>query len=385
MEQMQFSAVMLLTLLLMKLLLMPNKVVMSTVMGRARWLMTIGIALLDVQFLLQYALGLRALGVTQAVLLNLLLFIPSSWSISLALINLQRQGKVSLVDKLVGGFTWALAILLLGIAAAVDGQPLLSESPELHYAEIVTSVIYLTMQGHYTYRLMTNLRAMRLDLQNYYDHEMDYMFVWMKYSTIVLGILATMVPMLIFVQRQELAVFALIFFVGIFYMVDTFCNYMVSSAPKKIAKAEMSEEKEDNSEDDAANPDSTSLTRNSASSIYYASLIEKWIERGSFRHNGLTLPVAADEIGIPRYQLTVWLRQQGLTYAGWMSDLRIEEAKRIIKEYPTWTNEAISQYCGFTDRSYFQRKFKENTGMTPAEWDNMVRLQELAPPQEESK
>ena len=121
MEQMQFAAVILLTLLLAKLLLMPNKVVMSTVMGRARWLMTIGIALLDVQFLLQYALGLRALGVTQAVLVNLLLFIPSSWTISLAIINLQRQGQLSRTDKLVGGVTWALALLILGTAAAIDG------------------------------------------------------------------------------------------------------------------------------------------------------------------------------------------------------------------------------------------------------------------------
>ena len=376
MEQMQFSAVMLLTLLLVKLLLMPNKVIMSTVMSRARWLMTIGIALLDVQFLLQYTLGLRALGVTQAVLVNLSLFIPSSWTISLAIINLQRQGQVSIADKLVGGITWALSLLILGTAAAIDGQPLMSNSPELHYAEITASIFYLTMQGHYAWRLMNNLRAMRQDLQNYYDHDMDYMLVWMKYSTIVLGILATMVPMLIFIQKQELAFFALIFFVGIFYLVDTFCNYIVSSAPKKMAKAEMSEELGVRSEelgikgeDSAATPNSKLLTPNSTLSTHHASLIEKWIERGGFRHSGLTMPAAAEEIGIPRYQLSAWLKQQGLTYSTWMTDLRIEEAKRIIKEHPQWTNEAIAQHCGFSDRSYFQKKFKESTGMTPAEWE----------------
>ncbi len=373
---MQFSAVMLLTLLLVKLLLMPNKVIMSTVMSRARWLMTIGIALLDVQFLLQYTLGLRALGVTQAVLVNLSLFIPSSWTISLAIINLQRQGQVSIADKLVGGITWALSLLILGTAAAIDGQPLMSNSPELHYAEITASIFYLTMQGHYAWRLMNNLRAMRQDLQNYYDHDMDYMLVWMKYSTVVLGILATMVPMLIFIQKQELAFFALIFFVGIFYLVDTFCNYIVSSAPKKMAKAEMSEELGVRSEelgikgeDSAATPNSKLLTPNSTLSTHHASLIEKWIERGGFRHSGLTMPAAAEEIGIPRYQLSAWLKQQGLTYSTWMTDLRIEEAKRIIKEHPQWTNEAIAQHCGFSDRSYFQKKFKESTGMTPAEWE----------------
>ena len=48
-----------------------------------------------------------------------------------------------------------------------------------------------------------------------------------------------------------------------------------------------------------------------------------------------------------------------------MNDLRIEEAKRIIKAHPEWNNEAVADYCGFSDRTYFQRKFKEQTGMTP--------------------
>lgn len=68
---MQFSAIMLLTLLTLKLLLLPRKVGESPLASKARWLMTAGIILLDIQFLLQYTLGLRAMRVTQAVLVNL--------------------------------------------------------------------------------------------------------------------------------------------------------------------------------------------------------------------------------------------------------------------------------------------------------------------------
>ena len=39
-----------------------------------------------------------------------------------------------------------------------------------------------------------------------------------------------------------------------------------------------------------------------------------------------------------------------------------------VKEHPDWSNEAVARGCGFTDRSYFQRKFKDLTGQTPAEW-----------------
>ena len=80
------------------------------------------------------------------------------------------------------------------------------------------------------------------------------------------------------------------------------------------------------------------------------------------------MPAATEEIGIPRYQLSAWIKQQELTYATWMTNLRIDEAKRVIKDHPQWTNESIAQHCGFSDRSYFQKKFKEQTGLSPSEY-----------------
>ncbi|MCR4810464.1 MAG: helix-turn-helix domain-containing protein [Prevotella sp.] len=51
-----------------------------------------------------------------------------------------------------------------------------------------------------------------------------------------------------------------------------------------------------------------------------------------------------------------------------MTDLRVSEAKRILKEHPDWSNETVAIHCGFNDRSYFQTIFKKSTGMTPAEF-----------------
>ena len=96
--------------------------------------------------------------------------------------------------------------------------------------------------------------------------------------------------------------------------------------------------------------------------------VEKWMATGGHLRSGLKLPNAAEEMQIPRYLLSMWLKQMGTHYSEWLNDLRIDEAKRIIKEYPDWSNEAIAQHCGFSDRCYFQKKFKENTGMTPAQF-----------------
>lgn len=353
MELMQFSAVVLLTLLALKLLLLPKKVGVNPVVGNARWLMTAGIVLLDIQFLLQYTLGLRAMGVTQAVMVNLLFFIPCSWNISLSILFLQRRGHVSTLDRWLGGIVWLIALLLIGTAAYIDGQPLFSDTPELHWAEVASSVLYLLLQSHYSWRHLKNLRSMRNTLQNYYDRDMDGMLLWMQLSILVLMVLAMMVPLLIFVESKGLAIFGILFFAGIFYLVDSFSNYVVSSAPKRMLEAE---ESEDEKEEDTDQAD------------FSVQLITKWINNGGYLQIGMKLPTTAEAIGIPQYQLSAWVKQQGLTYAGWITSLRIEEAKRMLCEHPDWNNETVAQHCGFSDRSYFQTVFKKETGMTPSDF-----------------
>jgi AraC-like DNA-binding protein len=373
MELMQFSAVVLLTLLTLKLLLLPKKVGVNPAVGNARWLMTAGIILLDIQFLLQYSLGLRAMGVTQAVLVNLLLFIPCSWSISLSVLYLQRRGNVATLEKWLGGAVWMTALLLLGIAAYIDGQPLFSDTPELHWAEVVSSVLYLLLQGHYSWRHLKNLRSMRIALQNYYDRDMDGMLLWMRLSILVLMVLAIMVPLLIFVESKGLAVFGILFFVGIFYLVDSFSNYVVSSAPKRMQEAEDSEMniEEDSKEKDSEKEEEIDIQLSNSTDY----LISKWIEDGGFLQLGMKLPNAAEAIGIPKYLLSTWLKQQGHTYANWITSLRIEEAKRTLCEHPDWTNEAVALHCGFNDRSYFQTVFKRETGMTPNDFQETLNQQ----------
>ncbi len=83
---------------------------------------------------------------------------------------------------------------------------------------------------------------------------------------------------------------------------------------------------------------------------------------------GLLQPQAAQEIGITRYRLTCWLHQKDTKYTEWIAQLRVEEAKRVIKEQPGLSNDAIAQHCGFSDRTAFQKKFKKHTGMTPLQY-----------------
>ena len=98
-ELMQFSAVLLMFALTLKLILQPRRVTCSPVVNRSRWLLVGGTFLLGIQFLLQLVLGLRSQGVSDAVMLNIAFFIPCTILFSLAILNLQRRGFLSRHEK----------------------------------------------------------------------------------------------------------------------------------------------------------------------------------------------------------------------------------------------------------------------------------------------
>ena len=322
---MQFTAVILMALLTLKLLLLPGKVVVNPMVNKARKLMACGIFLLGIQFLLQYTLHLRAMGVTQAVMLNLFLFIPVSWMISMAVLNLQGKGRIKKTDRWIGGIIWLVTTALIVITAALDGE-LFSDTPELRTAEITGSVLYATMQCHYAW-------------------------------------LALMAPLLIFGSGPWLAIYAIFFITSIFYLVDTFCNYVLSSAPEKMEEAEDSEEEELNEKYSCTG---TEISEEKMQRI--ERFVEQWTKNGSYLKCGLKLPIAAAEIGVPQYQLSGWLKQKNLKYSEWITTLRIEEAKRVLLEYPEWTLEAVAEHCGFNSREYFHRIFRSYLGMPPIKY-----------------
>ena len=87
------------------------------------------------------------------------------------------------------------------------------------------------------------------------------------------------------------------------------------------------------------------------------------------RNPQLDMLQEACQMGVPQRQLQEWLRQsEHGKLAGLVTTLRIEEAKRVLKQHPEWSTESVANYCGFSSREYFHRTFRQMTGSTPANY-----------------
>jgi len=342
---------------------MPSRVAKNPMLNRSRWYLAIGTTLLALQFLLQYIYGFRTIGITQAAMINLLFFIPCTSLFNMTMLNLQQQGHIE--QK-----TWAVAIgttvitwVLLGGTIIIDGEALLSDSLMLRRAEYASGIIYSFMQIYYVYRLMRNDRRLSRVLDNYYDYTSRRVLMWMRRVAFMLTLLVLGVPFLIFSSGVVLKIYSATVFLTIFYLVTAFAFYCVSNDAYQVMEAERT----NNVTTDEDEKEVPEISDEDKQRI--AQKVERWVAEGGYLRSGLTIQKVADEMQLSRHQLATWLKTtEWELFNPWMTYLRIEEAKRVLKEHHDWSNDAVAHQCGFASRNYFQQVFKKATDMTPAQF-----------------
>jgi two-component system response regulator YesN len=91
----------------------------------------------------------------------------------------------------------------------------------------------------------------------------------------------------------------------------------------------------------------------------------------------LTLTQVANEGGMSKYHFARTFKAiTGKTFKEYLSDRRVEEARRLLKEEEVTITE-VCYSTGFNDLSYFDRVFRRCEGMSPMAYQRVHR--EYAP------
>ncbi len=62
-----------------------------------------------------------------------------------------------------------------------------------------------------------------------------------------------------------------------------------------------------------------------------------------------------------------------VTPHAWVLTRRIERAKTLLRQHPTWSLDAIAQNCGLASASHLVRRFRIQTGVSPGRWRMWLR------------
>lgn len=376
MREMQFAAIVLtMSMAMILMTMLPAEVKDDRVANRSRWWMAGALLLLTVQFLLQYLLGLRQEGVVQAVMLNLICFVPCSMLLSMSVLNLQLQGRPLHRDWAVGGAVTLcvsggfaiLALLQQSYAVSLDTGSLLR-------IEVAGSIVYAALQLYYGLRIGRQLRQMEQALDDYYAQEQPGLLRWMKVSIGGLLALALTVPAFIFLQGLPLALYGVFFVVAIVYLWFSMVRYIISEESRRMKEAAGSEQTEQGEEQ--ARSDEASAPAADGAAEAARSLVEdkvaQWTEHKGYLKQGLTKKQVAEAMQLSDNQLGEWIREQGYkSFRQWMNTLCIEEATRQLSTHGDFNIGSIADLCGIS-RSHFHRLFRQYTGTTPAQYQKLT-------------
>lgn len=74
-------------------------------------------------------------------------------------------------------------------------------------------------------------------------------------------------------------------------------------------------------------------------------------------------------LSISKEELSIFFDQyMQSTFRIWLSEIRFNAAKKMMLEYPDYSNDIISAECGFSCRTHLYRIFKNKAGCSPTEW-----------------
>ena len=97
--------------------------------------------------------------------------------------------------------------------------------------------------------------------------------------------------------------------------------------------------------------------------------VDNWIKTDGYVQQGLTIKELSEILHTNRTYLSAYIKTTyKMTFREWITGLRLEYAKNILKEHLEINIQKLAESSGFLSRSNFIKSFTEKEGCTPGKW-----------------
>ena len=97
--------------------------------------------------------------------------------------------------------------------------------------------------------------------------------------------------------------------------------------------------------------------------------VEEWIEKKFFCEYDKTRTQVAAELNTTKDTLNLYFASRiGLDFRTWRTNLRVEEAKKLLLDNKDASINIVAEASGFSDKSNFHRQFVKIVGCSPKQW-----------------
>lgn len=333
---------------------------------RSRRTMGIAILLLAANYSVHFFFNIRFLNVNAAILMNLTTYFICYWLFSSAL--------TTLLDRFYITRRRLTAHLLMWVAFSFLAWVDLLLVPEGRWQKAGRLLLAAWLVGYglllSTRLLMAYHRAVKLFANSHADDIGAYI-KWMRKFTYWALVFGVGCGLLTFLPDRLVYVWILSSVPFYIYLYHCYRNYflfyeMVESA----MESEIATENDilgDGPQEPKPGDDIAAACPDQYADV--AQKVEEWIREEGYRSRGLTIKDLADTLYTNRTYLSSYINNVcRTTFRDWITQLRLEYAKRRIIEHPEQKLAEISEASGFMSISHFMKVFKEKEGISPAKW-----------------
>ena len=322
---------------------------------RSRWMIVAALIGLAIQYVLQMTFGFRAMHDNLGAVINILLYTPCFSLISIGIYNIEttRANLRKMILMCSGIYAAIIVVFCVGIS--------------LHHSLYIRGGLYLMLTlfcvsvFYCIYMIIQEMIRRKNMLETMAATDLLPYVKYSRASVIILWLAVLAMPVAIFSTTLLYIVGPAVLLALLFFNL-TFIALGSSYIP--------TEELLDKEEENQRSREKKTLHQLSEERRnFIQNSLDQWCMDLGYKDCNVNMLTLSRTLCISKDELSVFFDQYlKTTFRIWLGDIRFNAAKKMMFEFPDYSNDIISAECGFSARTYLYRIFKSKEGCTPTEW-----------------
>ena len=331
---------------------------------RSRQIMGIAMLLLSANYSVHFFFGIRFKNADSAILMNMSTYFLCYSLFSSALIMLLDRFYITKRRVWTHIILWIIFSTLSGLVV------FLVPSGIIQKISLFALAVWLVVFGVVLARrvIVAYRRAIRIFNETQADDIGAYI-EWLSIFTYWVVIFGVGCGLLTFLPDKYVFIWILSSIPFYCYLFYSYQNYLLFYEQVENAFEQDIQSEEELLTNSGTEPE---MVSEEEIPVSYTGIIEKvdnWIKTDGYVKQGLTIKELSEILHTNRTYLSAYIKTTyKMTFREWITGLRLEYAKNILKEHPEINIQKLAESSGFLSRSNFIKSFTEKEGCTPGKW-----------------
>ena len=324
---------------------------------RSRWMIVGALIGLAIQYVLQMTFGFRAMHDDLGAVINILLYTPCFSLISIGIYNIETTRANLRKMILMCSGIYAAIIVVFCVGISLHHSLYIREGLYLMLTLFCVSVfycIYMIIQEMIRRKNMLETMA-ATDLLPYVRYS--------RASVVILWLAVLAMPVAIFSTT-------LLYIVGPAVLLALlFFNLTFIALGNSYIPTEELLDKEEESQRCGGAKEKPLQQLSEERRNFIQNSLDQWCRDLGYKDCNVNMLTLSYTLCISKNELSLFFDQcLHSNFRIWLSEIRLNAAKKMMLEYPDYSNDIISAECGFSCRTHLYRIFKTKEGCSPTEW-----------------